>query len=274
MPQRSPFDFTPYLTRWRLQPDGAPIATHCSDLLPVRAGDTAAMLKIAHEAEERLGGLAMQYWNGEGAARVFAYEGEALLLERATGTQSLVAMVLEGRDDEASRILCRVAARLHAPRGRPLPDLLPLASWFEALEPGAARYGGILVPCAAVARELFAEPQDIVTLHGDLHHENVLDGGAGRGWIAIDPKRLVGERGYDFANIVCNPERDLDMVTSPGRLLRQVDVIAAEARLERRRLLQWILAYAGLSAAWILDDGDTPVLEFAVATIVADDLGL
>lgn len=232
------------------------------------------MLKVAHEAEERLGGLLMRWWDGEGAARVLAWDGDALLLERAIGSRSLVALVHDGRDADASRILCQVAARLHAPRDAPLPDLMPLERWFEALEPGAARYGGMLVDAAATARGLLAEPREVVTLHGDLHHENVLDGGAGRDWLAIDPKRLIGERGYDFANVVCNPERDLKIVTSPGRLLRQVDVIAAAARIERRRLLQWILAYAGLSAAWILDDGDTPELEFAVAEIAAAELGV
>jgi aminoglycoside/hydroxyurea antibiotic resistance kinase len=41
-------------------------------------------------------------------------------------------------------------------------------------------------------------------LHGDLHHGNVLDFGL-RGWLAIDPKGLLGERGFDFANIFTNP---------------------------------------------------------------------
>ena len=117
-----------------------------------------------------------------------------------------------------------------------------------------------------------ATPRDVTTLHGDLHHENVLDTGDARGFLAIDPKRLIGDRGFDFANIVCNPERDLEIVRAPGRLLRQARIIADVTGYEHRRLLQWILAYAGLSAAWILDDGDTPHLEFAVAEIVAAEL--
>ncbi len=269
MQQRPAFDFSPYLRRWDLQPDGAPIVTRCSDLLPVRLRGAPAMLKIAHEEEERLGHVPLRYWDGDGAACVLAQEGDALVLERAQGARSLVSMVEAGDDDAATRIICSVAARLHAPRPRPLPDLLPLDRWFEALEPGAARHGGMLVRCAGVARDLFADAREPVTLHGDLHHENVLDAGPERGWLAIDPKRLHGERGYDFANIVCNPERSLDIVTRPGRLLRQVDVIAEAAEHDRRRLLQWILAYAGLSAAWILDDGDTPHLEFAVAEMAA-----
>lgn len=33
-------------------------------------------------------------------------------------------------------------------------------------------------------------------------------------------------------------------------------MIAQAANLERRRLLQWTLAYAGLSASWFLEDND------------------
>ena len=147
-----------------------------------------------------------------------------------------------------------------------------MEQWFAALPPGASKYGGIVARAAETLKQLLSSPRDVTQLHGDLHHENVLDGGEQRGWLAIDPKGLLGDRGYDFANIVCNPERDLDVVISAGRLLRQVDVIAQTAQYDRHRLLQWILAYAGLSAAWILDDGDTPHLEFAVAAIVAAEL--
>lgn len=273
MQQRPAIDVAPYLQRWTLQPDGAPFASLAGNLQPVRHAGVPAMLKISHEADEIFGAAVMQWWDGEGAARVLARDGEALLLERAMGPRSLVAMVRGGQDDDASRILCEVAARLHAPRPKPPPALKPLDRWFEALAPGAAKYGGVLIHAQATAAALFADQEGVALLHGDLHHENVLDFGPGRGWLAIDPKGLLGDRGYDFANIVCNPERDLDIVTSPGRLLRQVSVIAEAARYDRRRLLQWILAYAGLSAAWILDDGDTPYLEFAVANIVAAELG-
>jgi streptomycin 6-kinase len=212
----------------------------------------------------------MCWWDGDGAARVLAQDGAALLLERATGERSLVAMAGDGRDDEASRILCAVAARLHAPRGGPPPELIPLPRWFGALEPAAAREGGILRRAAATARELLAAPQEVVVLHGDIHHVNVLDFGP-RGWLAIDPKRLVGERYFDYANLFCNP--DLAIATAPGRLARQASVVAAAAGLERARLLRWILAWAGLSAAWYLEDGETPELALAVAQLAASELG-
>jgi streptomycin 6-kinase len=261
--------FAPWLERWDLIPDGEVIVTPGSRLLPVRRHGAPAMLKIALEAEERRGPALMIWWAGDGAAPVWAQEGDALLLERATGRGSLTATVHEGRDDEATRIICAVAARLHAPRGAPPPTLLPLTQWFKALEPIAAREGGLLARAAATARELLSAPQEVGVLHGDLHHANILDFES-RGWLAIDPKRLQGERGFDFANILFNP--DLEAAMAPGRLARQASVAAEAAGLDRKRLLQWVLAFAGLSAAWFIEDGETPSFDLAIAEIAAAEL--
>lgn len=262
--------FRRFLAQWRLIPDGDPIATRSSRLLPVRNPDgTLAMLKIAVEEEEARGAALMAWWAGDGAARVLARNGEALLLERAVGGSSLAEMAHRGKDSEASRILCAVAGRLHAPRRAPPPGLVPLASWFRELEPAAHHHGGVLHEAAATARELLAEPREVTVLHGDIHHGNVLDFGP-RGWLAIDPKGLIGERGFDFASIFCNP--DAAVAASPGRLVRQVGVVADAAALEPTRLLKWVLAYAGLSAAWTLGEGGAPDLALAVASEAADRL--
>lgn len=258
-----------HLARWGLTPDGSPITTQTSRLLPVRDRGRPAMLKVATQAEERWGAGLMAWWGGEGAARVLAHEGNALLLERATGARSLAAMARGGRDDEASRSLCAVAARLQAPRPQPPPPLVPLKRWFEALAPAAASREGILARAAETARELFGEPRDVVVLHGDLHHGNVLDFEE-RGWLAIDPKRLLGERGFELANILRNP--DAETALAPGRLARQAAVIAKAAGLERARLLKWVLALAGLSTAWLLADGQKPRLDLAVAELAASEL--
>lgn len=259
----------PWLARWDLVPDGVPFATHTSVLLPVRATGEPAMLKIATAPEEARGAAILAWWQGEGAARVLALEGEALLMERATGPRSLAQMAASGDDATATRLLCATVARLHAPRPDPPAAAVPLARWFADLAPIAAREGGILAQAHAAANHLLATQREVTILHGDLHHGNVLDFGA-RGWRAIDPKGLYGERGFDFANIFCNP--DAALATAPGRLTRQADLVAEIAEIERARLLQWVLAYAGLSAAWSMDDGDDPSLARRVAELAAEDL--
>jgi streptomycin 6-kinase len=255
-----------YLERWQLAADGAPILTPSSLLLAVRRNGQPALLKIAREEEERRGGRLMAWWDGDGAARVLAHDDDAVLLERATGRRSLSAMAAGGQDDEATRLLCAVAARLHAPRPGPPPELVPLSRWFEMLAPAANALGGRLAEASAMAQTLLATSRDLVVLHGDLHHANVLDAGE-RGWVAIDPKGLLGERTFDFVNILRNP--DSATALAPGRFARQVEVLADAARLDRHRLLKWTLAFAGLSMAWHLADGERADLDRAVAGLAA-----
>lgn len=242
-----------HLRRWSLVPDGDPIHTHSSDLLPVRLEGQAAMLKVSRVEEEQVGHRLMVWYGGEGAARVLRHDGEAILLEWVGGDRSLTEMVRAGEDDEASRVLCGVVRELHRPRPQPWPELTPLTRWFRPLEGAAPRYGGVFTLSLETAHDLLASPQDVRPLHGDIHHGNVLHSRE-RGWLAIDPKGLVGERGFDHANLFCNP--DLEFAAAPGRLARQSCIVAEAAGLDRKRLLQWILAYAGLSAAWYLEDGE------------------
>lgn len=243
--------FEPWLKRWALVPDGAPIITPGSRLLPVRLNDRPAMLKVALDVDEKYGNRLMSWWDGDGAAQVLAHHEDGLLLERAMGSRSLMHMAMNGEDDEASRILCSALARLHAPRETPPPPLVELGPWFASLRIATAQHGGLYALSLQTAENLLANPQDVVVLHGDMHHDNVLDFGQ-RGWLAIDPKRVRGERGFDYANLMCNP--DLPTATDPARFRRQLAVIVEAAGLDHRRLLQWVLAFAGLSAAWFLED--------------------
>ncbi|MCK0197452.1 APH(6) family putative aminoglycoside O-phosphotransferase [Ancylobacter sp. 6x-1] len=268
--------FRTWIERWRLVPDGEPLATPLARLLPVRRDGAPAMLRIADGEERRRGAALMAWWAGDGAARVLARDGTALLLERATGGGALADMAREGQDDDACRILCATAARLHRPRALPPPELVPLGVWFRALESAAARHGGLLVRSAQAARGLLAEPCRLRVLHGDLHHGNVLDFVA-RGWLAIDPKGLLGEPGFDLANLFINPDLAdpaRPVASVPGRLARRVAVVAAAADLEPRRLLLWILAWAGLSAAWFMEDGDDTraAIALALARLAAGEL--
>ncbi|CAI0853591.1 Aminoglycoside/hydroxyurea antibiotic resistance kinase [Serratia quinivorans] len=261
----------PYMQRWQLQPDGQAFETHSSLLMPVRYQGAAAMLKIAREQEEKFGGLLMCWWQGEGAAQVLAWHQDGILLERAQGRLSLAQMVRDGEDRQATAILCQVVARLHAPRAEPLPELIPLDQWFNSLWPAAQAHGGMLRLSATVAAELLTSPREQTVLHGDIHHDNVLDF-AERGWLAIDPKRLYGERAFDYANIFCNP--NYGIATDPDIFLCRVDQVCRLAGLERQRLLQWILAWAGLSAAWFMEDGEAADIDFRVAEQAARALGL
>ena len=84
-------------------------------------------------------------------------------------------------------------------------------------------------------------------LHGDIHHRNIRQ--STRGWLAFDPKGLVGERIYDCANTLCNPAMP-ELVHNEIRLLTNAAILADTLALDLSRLLAFTYAYACLNASW------------------------
>lgn len=194
------------------------------------------MLKVALCEEERLGARLMAAWDGRGAARVLGACGPALLLER--GGRSVVELP----DDEATSVMCELAGTLHQVH---CPGLVSLETWFGS------------VP--------FPPECEQVCLHGDLHHGNVLDFGRARGWLAIDPKGLWGDRAFDYVNMLRNPNAEVAL--APGRFARQVALICAAAGLSRERLLRWTYAFASLSFSWEGSELDRAIMELSAAEL-------
>jgi len=238
-----------FVRRWDLIPDGEPLLTKSSHLLPVLYGGQRAMLKVALTPEEQRGNRWMVWAATTATAPVLAQAGDALLMLRAEGSRDLAHMARSGRDDEATRILCDILARLHD-RGTILQKQTthPLSRWLRPLNAISPRHGPVVAAAAVAAADLLAQERTTFSLHGDIHHGNVLDFGRD-GWRAIDPKALSGDRTYDYANIFCNP----DTATATARFDDRIAMVATVANIDTERLLQWILAWSGLSAYWQIE---------------------
>ena len=248
-----------HLGRWELDLVGAAWSTPSSRLARVRrrADGSLAVLKVPLVDEERVGSRVLHWWSGDGAAPVLDADadGVVLMTHAEDHGASLAAPARSasppgwGSDLRAMQTLVEVAQRLHRhPQVEVPAGVVPLRQWFRELFARADQVGGFLARAAAVADALLDDPRDGRVLHGDIHHENVLWFGPGLGWLAIDPKGLLGEPAFDFANILTNPGRAT--MLRPGRLLSHVELIAASTGIERERLLRWVVAWSGLSAAW------------------------
>lgn len=61
--------------------------------------------------------------------------------------------------------------------------------------------------------------------------------------------------------------------TGPGRFARRLDVVTEAAKLDRLRLLCWILAWTGLSAACFIGDGDPMAeIDLHIARLAAAEI--
>ncbi|MBS1504000.1 MAG: APH(6) family putative aminoglycoside O-phosphotransferase, partial [Bacteroidetes bacterium] len=64
-----------------------------------------------------------------------------------------------------------------------------------------------------------------------------------------------------------------ETATAPGRLAQQALIASDTAKIEPKRFLQWIAAWAGLSAAWTIEDGEDPATAGTIADIALSKLG-
>lgn len=249
--------------RWRLEPSGAPFATHSSVLMPAMRDGVPVMLKLTPEPDEIRGGGLLAWWQGNGAVRVLERETGALLMERPTGARSLVQMSLDGHDVDAIAILCSVAAKLHAPRSEPLPPLEPIDKLFGPLI-GTEWTDELVQAGRGFAIDLLATQRELVQLHGDIQHHNVLHD-ATNGWLAIDPKGQFGERAFDFVNLFRNPLGPIG--NDPSIFSRRMVQIEQCASLDRRRLSRWIVAFCALCLVWNYYPQGTPTFDREIARL-------
>lgn len=259
--------------RWRLRQAELLADTRTSLVWQVRRADgSLAVVKALKPAgmDERHGIHLLRWRRGHGLIRLHGVAGNCQLLEYA-GALPLSAVIEREGDDAATRIAADVLRRITAPSSRPAPaGLTPLAEHFAGLfqQAAAAPPHSPYHRAAELAARLLRDLRDVRPLHGDLHHDNILHGE--RGWLAIDPRGLLGDPAYDAANLLYNPlERD-DLCLDPQRLRARTAAYAAALRREPAEILAWAYAYGCLSAAWHAEDGNTAdeARELGVAAVV------
>ncbi len=107
---------TEYYQKWSLQPVECIAETHSSIIHKVKMQDGGlAVLKVLNEEGriyEGRGASVLEYYNGCGAVEVYKFDDGASLLEYADG-QELTSLVVNGRDEQATHIICDVVAQLH-----------------------------------------------------------------------------------------------------------------------------------------------------------------
>ncbi|MDT9701770.1 aminoglycoside phosphotransferase family protein [Streptomyces sp. P17] len=245
----------PFLHRWGLRLDGPPMYGRCAVVLPVlRTDGTPAALKLQDVDDETVGEpVALRAWNGEGAARLLAADNGTLLLERLDSDRPL--------DDlpgtrEATLVIAHLLAGLTAlkapPELRRLADIAPRLLDRTAAVLPRLKDPGPLADCAAALREVAGEPGDRL-LHWDLHFENVL--AADRApWLAIDPKPLAGDPGFELFPALWNR---FDASEVRWRFDAMTDVLG----LDRDRARAWTLGRVLQNSVWQIEEGDAPLPE-------------
>ena len=223
-------------------------------------GRDKVILKIGVPNRELVSEMeALKLFNGEGACQIIDCDEEKgfLLIEQLQPGKMLSELE---NDDERTRIALQVMKKIW----RPAPEMgkfIRLKDWFAELENIRPTFNGMTGPypkelveqVESSLPELFADEHHLI--HGDFHHFNVLS--SERGWLAIDPKGVIGPCGYEIGPLMINPwDNSMGSAQFEVRAKRRVSLLREGLGWEREKIIQWSTAHALLSSWWDYPNGD------------------
>jgi streptomycin 6-kinase len=239
---------------------------------------------------------ALRFYNGRGACRFLDVDTEKgmLLLERLQPGHML--STLEEDDAAATRIAAEVMSNLWkgssdfakhpvkvnryktttpAPAGGAgeviTTDFIQLKDWFDGFKRLRQRFNGgtgpmpvkLVETAESLSQQLLVENKDKALLHGDFHHFNVLE--SERGWLAIDPKGVLGPKGYEVGPLLINPVPDFLNESNPkAKTEKRIAILSEMLDMERERIRSWSFCHAVLSAWWSIEDNDPSWGEYSL----------
>lgn len=216
---------------------------------------------------------ALQYFQGDGCVQLLGFDQEfsdvnsAMLLEYIHPGNSLKDLFLQGSEEESIEIFAEVVKKLHAfPRSYKIgkiPTTEQRLSLLHSFESQNNRFKKLLPQAAKVADQLVASQGTQILLHGDLHHENILQ--RGDDWVMIDPQGVVGELEYEVGAFIRNPifmllEQDnLEQI-----IAHRFNRLSQLLNLDKQRIIDSSFVQALLAACYSEQDGQDATLKYFI----------
>jgi streptomycin 6-kinase len=262
--ERWQIDFGPLIPRGSMS---VVIRCQTADGRPAVLKISPDRLRLANEAS------ALESWATVHTPTVLAVDESvgAVLLEAIEPGVSLAESATYPRLEIVSELL----TSLHA-TGFPDPSYPPLAERIAYLfDSGTKPYTRRPELIELVPPELYERGRQLANrlvehvsptalLHGDLTPSNILDGGNGRGFVAIDPAPCLGDDlGFEAIDLVLWRADDVDLIGA------RAEQLAPAIGVDARRLLDWCTAFAAMTALELAEASDSSPERIRVAVTLA-----
>ncbi len=247
--------------KWSLAVDGPFPDLSYNFVAPcVCADGTNAVLKISYNEKDSVilsEAKFLTLVDGKGAVKLLRFDKNycALLLERLIPGENLIELA-KTDDEQATANAIRVMKKIRRPPPKNVrfPTLENWVSSFLRAGKTNFDFAGVKKAQKIFHRLIGSSEQNL--LHGDLHHQNILSARR-NSFLAIDPKGIVGDIGFEISVFLNNPRGWL--LTNPDcrkiTTQRRVEQFAEAFDIEPRDLREWAYAEAVLSAWWTVEDG-------------------
>ena len=215
--------------------------------------------------------LASQAFSGNGCMPLLQYDTNAnAFLREFVEPGTTLGSMFPYKDKEAITQTVNIFKKLHTPSNFDRNNFPTIENWLASLNNNL--YYSIderhLKKARKLATFLLNSQENPILLHGDLHHENILFCRK-RGWIAIDPKGVIGERAYEVGAFVRNPMPLLLQLTNVEDLIAdRINLFAFNLNINPTRLKNWCYVQSILSACWAEEDGGNSLQWLSCAKII------
>lgn len=205
----------------------------------------------------------LKLYSGNGAVKVLNedVENSVLLLEGCIPGKSLHTLKDETKE---SLIFTNIAKRLwrkapEDPMFENISSHIKDFNWYlENIKKAEKHLPKDLVDKAhELFKQLISTQKDNFLLHGDLHHDNIIS--SDRGWLAIDPKGVIGEREYESASFILNPYKQFtekEELISEEFFANRIELIATTLRFDKKRITQWAFVKSVWGQIWRVRDSN------------------
>lgn len=236
---------------------------------------TPVVLKVTYpHTEASYEAIALRIWRGHSAVELLDHHGAdwALLMRRAIPGRLLLDDTSPA--EHRLQIALSILADLHrAPLAEfTMPALTGVAAKWARVAPQRANTWHHLYPAyhaemqygldlLAAFADPAAMPAPTVALHGDLNPGNILLDAPTNGpaqWLAIDPKPLVGDPGYDLWPILAQIDDPFAYPDPTAVLVPRIELAHRVLGVPQRRICEWACARTVESVLWRLETWPDP----------------
>jgi streptomycin 6-kinase len=185
-------------------------------------------------------------------------ENNAFLMEKIEPGTSLKYLVKEGNDEKATRIISQVILDLQS------SDTLHQMN-YQHISEHIASFAflrghvdkNIIDRAETIFKNLCTDRSNDIILHGDLHHDNILQND--NAWSVIDPHGYIGDPCAEIGPMIFNPLNFFPNHLSLKNILDiRLRVLAEMLPFDLERIQAWAFCLALRSAAWDVEGFNRP----------------